>query len=91
MMYRSKHLTIYTFLIGCLIFSLCTNVLFYGRILILQDFLKGSNPWVSIEELNSLRKEIDKLSNVEYDNQETNVQYDVKTKQPITNDLIVPN
>lgn len=61
MQYRSKHLPIYTMLIGLLLLSVATNILFYNRILILQDFLFESNPWVTSDEFNSMKLEINKL------------------------------
>lgn len=86
---RSKHLSVYALLIGLLILSFATNILFYNRILILQDFITGSNPWISKEEFISIEKEINRLSENKYtiDNQDY-IQFDVKTKQPIVNNLM---
>lgn len=66
MQHRSKHLPIYTFLIGMLILSIGTNVLFYNRILILQDFIFGPNHWVTVDQLNLFEKEISRLENERY-------------------------
>jgi hypothetical protein len=83
---RSKHLPVYTLLIGLLIISFATNILFYNRILILQDFVSGINPWISTPELESIKKEINWLSNQKYTNHKYD-QYDIKTKEPIINNL----
>ena len=66
MQYRSKHLPIYTFLIGLLLLSIGTNVLFYNRILILQDFIFGVNPWVTVDQLGLIEQEITRLENEKY-------------------------
>lgn len=84
-----KNKSIYALLIGLLFFSIGINIVFYNRILILQDFIKGYNPWVSVEQLNSMEKEIEKLSTKKYTNSiNNNLQYDVKTRQPIVNDWL---
>lgn len=66
MQHRSKHLPIYTLLIGLLLLSIGTNCLFYNRILILQDFIIGLNPWVSINQFELLQKEISRLEKEKY-------------------------
>ena len=63
---RSKHLSIYTFLVGMLLFSIGMNIIFYNRILILQDFITGCNPWVTEDEFDRFRQEIDRLDNEKY-------------------------
>ena len=66
MNYRSKHLPIYTFLIGMLLFSIGTNILFYSRIMILQDFIMGSNPWMTVDQFDHIQQEIQRLENEKY-------------------------
>jgi len=63
---RSKHLPFYTFLIGLLTLSIGINILFYNRILILQDFIFGTNPWISVDQYNLIEKEIQRLDNEKY-------------------------
>ena len=64
---RSKHLTLYTMLIGLMLLSVCFNILFYGRILILQDFVKATNPWVSVQEFDMFKKELLRLEKTKYE------------------------
>ena len=66
MNYRSKHLPIYTFLIGMLLFSIGTNILFYSRIMILQDFIMGSHPWMTVDQFDHIQQEIQRLENEKY-------------------------
>jgi hypothetical protein len=66
MNYRSKHLTAYTFLIGMLLFSVGTNILFYNRIMILQDFIIGSNTWMTVDQFDHIQEEIQRLANEQY-------------------------
>lgn len=67
MQHRSKHLPIYTFLIGLLLLSVGTNIVFYNRILILQDFIIGLNPWMTVDQFDLIQKEIIRLENEKYD------------------------
>jgi hypothetical protein len=66
MNYRSKHLPIYTFLIGMLLFSIGTNILFYSRIMILQDFIMGFHPWMTVDQFDHIQQEIQRLENEKY-------------------------
>lgn len=70
---RSIHLTIYSFLIGCLLLSIGTNLLFYNRILILQDFLLGTNNWITNEQFDLVKQEIDRLEKEKYQIIEPNI------------------
>lgn len=63
---RSIHLTIYSFLIGLLLLSIGTNILFYNRILILQDFLLGTNNWMTTEQFDLVAEEISRLEKEQY-------------------------
>lgn len=67
MNYRSKHLPIYTMLIGLMLVSIGFNILFYGRILILQEFMKATNPWVSENEFDLFKKELSRLESKKYE------------------------
>lgn len=64
---RSKHLPFYTILIGLMLLSVGFNILFYGRILILQDFIKATNPWVSVQEFNMFKRELLRLEKTKYE------------------------
>ncbi len=66
MNHRSKHLPIYTFLVGMLLFSIGTNIIFYNRITILQDFIVGCNPWMTVDQFDHIQKEIDRLEQEKY-------------------------
>jgi len=63
---RSKHLTTYTFLIGLLLLSFGFNLVFYNRILIFQEHIISADPWISVQEFNSIKKEINRLENERY-------------------------
>jgi hypothetical protein len=63
---RSKHLTTYTFLIGLLLLSFGFNLVFYNRILIFQEHIISTDPWISVQEFNSIKKEINRLENERY-------------------------
>lgn len=66
MQHRSKHLPVYTLLVGLLLLSVGTNVLFYNRILILQDFIIGLNPWVTVNQFDLIKQEITRLEQEKY-------------------------
>ena len=63
---RSKHLTTYTFLIGLLLLSFGFNLVFYNRILILQEHIISANPWVDVKQFDLLEKECDRLDSQKY-------------------------
>jgi hypothetical protein len=63
---RSKHLTTYTFLVGLLLLSFGFNLVFYNRIVILQEYVGSTNPWVSVKQFDLLEKEIDRLDSQKY-------------------------
>lgn len=69
------------FFVVLLTFSVSTNVILFHRINTLDRIVLNTTSPVSENELNKLSKEIDRLSSI---------QYDVKTKQPIYNDLVDP-
>jgi hypothetical protein len=66
MINRSKHLPVYTMLVGLMLLSVGFNFFLYGRILILQDFIKETNYWVSVQELDMFEKELLRLENTKY-------------------------
>jgi len=61
MQYRSKHLPIYTILIGLLSVSFGYNIILNYRLNKSNEFISAVNPWVSLYEYNLLTKEIKKL------------------------------
>jgi len=63
---RSKHLTTYTFLVGLLLLSFGFNLVFYNRIVILQEYVSSTNPWVSVKQFDLLEKEIGRLDSQKY-------------------------
>jgi hypothetical protein len=63
---RSKHLTTYTFLVGLLLLSFGFNLVFYNRIVILQEYVGSTNPWVSVKQFDLLEKEIGRLDSQKY-------------------------
>ncbi len=42
------------------------NIIFYNRILILQDFITGFNSWVTPDQFDHFRQEINRLDNEKY-------------------------
>jgi hypothetical protein len=63
---RSKHLTTYTFLVGLLLLSFGFNLVFYNRIVIFQEYVGSTNPWVSVKQFDLLEKEIGRLDSQKY-------------------------
>jgi hypothetical protein len=61
MKYRSKHLPVYTILIGFLLMSFGYNLILYHRLSKANEFIDAMNPWMSVYEYNLLTKEIDRL------------------------------
>ena len=64
---------------GLLVLSMGFNIVFFQKINDLNKTITHTMSPVSELDLQKFQKEIDRLSNI---------QYDVKTKQPIKNDLI---
>jgi hypothetical protein len=63
---RSKHLPVYTCLVGLLLLSFGFNLILYSRISILQEYIISTNPWVSLKQFDLLEKEIDRLDSEKY-------------------------
>lgn len=72
---------IITIISGLLTLSIGLNILFYQRIILLDKIIIHTTRPVSKQELEKIQEEIDRLSNI---------QYDVKTKEPIHNDFLNP-
>ena len=61
MQHRSKHLPIYTMLIGLLSISFGYNLILNHRLNKANEFIRAMNPWISVYEYNLLTKEIERL------------------------------
>jgi hypothetical protein len=66
MIYRSKHLPWYTFLVGLLFLSVSFNYLLYTKIKTLNSYISCVNPWMSVEQFISIQQEIHSLENERY-------------------------
>ncbi len=75
---------ILTLLFGLLVLSVGFNYVFFGKINQLTKIVNTIAAPIDDDELKKLMNEIERLSKEEYMN---NLKYDVKTKQPITNDF----
>lgn len=87
MTHRSFHLPIYTMLIGLLITSIGFNILAFNHIRETQQIANKSNCPVSDQELHNMMEEVKRLSKQTYTNNDPTIQYDIKTKEPISNDF----
>jgi hypothetical protein len=61
MQHRSRHLPVYTILIGLLLMSVGYSFILYHRLSKANEFISAMNPWLSVYEYNLLTKEIDRL------------------------------
>jgi hypothetical protein len=75
---------IVTLLVGLLVLSVGFNLIFFEKINRLSNIVNTITSPVDDDELKKIIEEVDRLSKQEYTN---NLQYDVKTKQPIKNDF----
>jgi hypothetical protein len=75
---------IVTLLVGLLVLSVGFNFVFLEKINKLSSIVNTITSPVDDDELKQIIKEVERLSKEEYMN---NLQYDVKTKQPIQNDF----
>lgn len=66
-------------LVGLFTLSVGLNVIFYNRIIDRDKTITNTTSPVKEKELEQIKKEIDRLSNI---------QYNIKTKQPIENQFI---
>ena len=60
MQHRSKHLPIYTILIGLLLVSLGYNLILHHRLTKATEFIGAINPWISPYDYSLITKEIEK-------------------------------
>jgi hypothetical protein len=77
-------MSIVTLLVGLLVLSVGFNFIFLEKINKLSSIVNTITSPVDDDELKQIIKEVERLSKQEYMN---NLQYDVKTKQPIQNDF----
>jgi hypothetical protein len=75
---------ILTLLFGLLVLSVGFNFVFVEKINRLTNIVNTITSPVDKDELIKIMEEVERLSKKEYTN---NLKYDVKTKQPITNDF----
>jgi hypothetical protein len=75
---------IVTLLVGLLVLSVGFNFIFLEKINKLSNIVNTITSPVDDNELKQMMKEVGRLSKQEYMN---NLQYDIKTKQPIRNDF----
>jgi hypothetical protein len=75
---------ILTLLFGLFVLSVGFNVVFVEKIKRLTNIVNTITSPVDKDELTKMMEEVERLSTKEYTN---NLKYDVKTKQPITNDF----
>lgn len=86
MTHRSFHLPIYTMLIGLLTISIGFNIIAFNHFREIQIANKSNSP-VSDQELHRMMEEVKRLSKSTYTNSDSDIQYDIKTKEPISNDF----
>ena len=58
--------TLSLILSGLLLFSVGINCVLYSRIIILNEYIKNINPWMTVEEFDYLREEINRLDSQKY-------------------------
>lgn len=84
---RSVHLTIYTLLVGLILISFGYNLIAFSYLNQLQQVVGSDNPPVEDEELRKMMEEVKRLSKQTYTNRDSGIQYDSKTKEPISRDF----
>jgi hypothetical protein len=73
-------------LISLLITSTLFNILAFNHLRETQQIANKSKSPVSDQELHRMMKEVERLSKATYTNSDS-IQYDIKTKEPISNDF----
>lgn len=87
MTHRSFHLPIYTMLVGLLITSTGFNILAFNHLRETTQIVNKSKSPVSDQELHKMIKEVERLSKATYTNNNSTIQYNIKTKEPISHDF----
>ena len=76
-----------TLLTGLLVLSVGFNYLYNQKINRLHNIVNRITSPVDDVELKKLMEEVKRLSNQKYTNNDSNIQYDIKTKEPISHDF----
>ena len=76
-----------TLLTGLLVLSVGFNYVFIQKIDKLYNIVNRITSPVDDLELEKVMEEIKRLSKQKYTNNDSDVQYDIKTKEPISNDF----
>jgi hypothetical protein len=76
-----------TLLTGLLVLSVGFNYIFVEKINKLHHIVNSITSPVDDVELKKLMEEVKRLSKQKYTNNDSTIQYDIKTKEPISNDF----
>ena len=76
-----------TLLTGLLVLSVGFNYIFIQKIDKLHNIVNRITSPVDDLELEKVMEEVKRLSKQKYTNNDSDVQYDIKTKEPISNDF----
>ena len=76
-----------TLLTGLLVLSVGFNYVFIQKIDKLYNIVNRITSPVDDLELEKVMEEVKRLSKQKYTNNDSDVQYDIKTKEPISNDF----
>ena len=89
MTHRSLYcMPLVTLLTGLLVLSVGFNYVFIQKIDKLYNIVNRITSPVDDLELEKVMEEVKRLSKQKYTNNDSKIQYDVKTKQPISNDFL---
>ncbi len=87
MTHRSPYLPLVTLLFGLLVLSVGFNFVFIEKINKLSHTVNTISSPVDNNELKKIMEEINRLSKQTYTNNDSTIQYNIKTKEPISNDF----
>jgi hypothetical protein len=74
-------------LVGFLITSIGFNILAFNYFSETKQIADKTNSPVSDQELHKMMEEVKRLSKQTYTNNDSTIQYNIKTKEPISNDF----
>ena len=80
-------MSLVTLLTGLLVLSVGFNYVFIQKIDKLYNIVNRITSPVDDVELEKVMEEVKRLSRQKYTNNDSDVQYDIKTKEPISNDF----
>ena len=86
---RSRYFPIGTVFVGLFVLSVGLNIVLLNKVSKLTSIVNTTNSPISDKDLQDLMKETKRLSKQTYTNNmdDSNIQYDIKTKKPIYNDF----